>query len=48
VGLEANYDYKLEAVKITDKSNWIASITSLNGAMNGSTGGCNLDINEET
>jgi len=41
---EPNYDYKLKNIsymqqtKIVNKSDWIASITSLNGCMNGSTG----------
>jgi hypothetical protein len=41
---EPNYDYKLKSIsyiqqtKIVNKSDWIASITSLNGCLNGGTG----------
>lgn len=35
IGKEPNYDYKMPNVPIVDKSNYVASITSLNGAFNG-------------
>jgi hypothetical protein len=32
---EGNFDYQVESPKLVDKSDWVASITSLNGGMNG-------------
>jgi hypothetical protein len=33
-----NYDYRLEGHKVVDRSSWVASLTSLNGMMNGGSG----------
>lgn len=43
-----NFDYKEDGFGIVDKSDWIASLTSLNGMMNGSSGPHALDLNDET
>ena len=55
-----NFDYKLNIAGETDetkkkiesilkdKSDWVASITSINGMLNGSTGPYGLDIDEDT
>ena len=38
IGNRPNYDYRQKDIQNEDKSNYIASITSINGMMNGGTG----------
>ena len=43
-----NYDYRIENLDVVDKSSYIASLTTLNGMMNGGTGPTAFDPNMET
>jgi hypothetical protein len=48
IGKEVNFDYSLKKQKKVDKSNWVASVTALNGCMNGSLGPYCLDLDKDS
>jgi len=43
-----NYDYRIEDSNAVDRSSYIASLSTLNGMMNGGTGPASFDPNMET
>ena len=47
-GGEPNYDYQLPVISLKDKSDYIASLTCINGVLNGGTTCINFDMSPDT
>lgn len=43
-----NYDYRIQEVNLIDRSSYVASLTTLNGMMNGGTGPASFDPDMST
>jgi triacylglycerol esterase/lipase EstA (alpha/beta hydrolase family) len=48
IGMKPNFEYRIPGLTVKDKSDWIASVSTLNGCMNGSPSPHNLDYDYDT